>query len=134
MLKTILLFLILAVAAAAQTKITLTQQVDWPVVVAPKVLVLTATGLQLLPLDPSIEIVAGVLRVKPSALPPVIRITHERLTLVDGVWTIPTGCTLIMLIRNLPQVAGLDYKLDGTTIQWLFPARTDDAVSALCSR
>lgn len=133
-MKTILLSLILAVAAAAQTKITVTQQLDWPVVVAPKILVLTAAGLQLVPLDPSIEIVGGILRVKPSALPPAARITHERLALVNGVWTIPTGCTLIMLIRNLPQVAGLDYKLDGATIQWLFPARDDDAVSALCSR
>ncbi len=141
-MKEIAFLVILAVACAAQTK-TATSQIAVPAVAAPSaVVVLPTGGLAVLKLEGFVVDMATTppsLKIVPLPVPPEVRITHERISgpaVAGGAWSLPTGCSLVMLIRNIPQVAGVDYDMAGSNIAWK-PASEPvpgDTVSALCRR
>ncbi len=135
-MKIIALSIVLAVAVAAQTK-TSTSQIAVPAVSAPSaVVVLPTGGLAILKLDGFVvdtSTTPPTLKVVAPAPTPTVKITHERLA---APWTIPSGCSLVMVIRNIPQMAGIDYDLTGNVIAWkpVSQPAPEDTVSILCQR
>lgn len=129
---------VLCLPALSQQSVTVTI----PTVTDPAVMVIMpVTGPAFVRLDTAtldLAIINGKLSLRSKALPiphPVLSYQMIRAPAPGSPWTLPTGCQLIMLVRNIPQHSGLDFSLSGSTINWLVTAPTPtDAVWALCQR
>jgi hypothetical protein len=149
-MKLILLALILATAAIAQTKAA-PVQVSWPASTEPMLAVILPTGIAFIKIDPATLVYDAATNTLRAKLPAVIASTPlvfstELLTGSGATWTLPVGCTPIAIYRNgvlqhyqATPPTQVDYSGGTATVRVVTFKPTSqpqagDVVSALCAR
>lgn len=132
---------LLAIAAFAQTKIAADQQPKYQSSQTGFVYLVSPAGIiTLAVLDPA------TLEVNWQAQPPVLRskpqgAIPEMFDSVEanGTWSMPQGCSLLIVFRGLIQKPGLDYSIGAISagdqrVTFTYPVSASDPVRMLCFR